>query len=66
MTKELIITDAPHVVEGKSESELSEWYSSMLTDFALKMTLASVLFFITWPWAALLWPPNYSVRRCNE
>jgi hypothetical protein len=65
MTEELIVPDTPRVVESESESELLEWYISTLTDYIFKMTLASVLFLITYPWTALFWPPYY-FRRWNE
>ena len=62
MTEELIMPVTPRVVESESENELLEWYTSTLTDYIFKMTLASVLFFITYPWAALFWAPFYLIR----
>lgn len=43
-----------------------EWYSSTWTDYIYKMTIASVLFFISCPWAAFLWPPYYFMRRSSR
>lgn len=43
-----------------------EWYSSILTDYIYKMTIASVLFFITYPWMAFFWPPYYFMGRRKE
>ena len=34
-------------------------YAAMLADYIHKVTIASVLFFATYPWAALWWPPFY-------
>ena len=62
MTEELIMPDTARVAETESENEWLQWYISALTDYISKMTLASVLFFITYPWAALFWPPFYLVR----
>jgi hypothetical protein len=36
-----------------------EWYTQLTADYVYKLTLASVLFFVTFPWAALWWPPYY-------
>ncbi len=43
-----------------------EWYTSTLTDYIYKMTIASVPFFISYPWAALFWPPYYFIGRRKE
>ena len=36
-----------------------KWYTHVTADYVYRMTLASVLFFVTFPWAALWWPPYY-------
>ena len=66
MTEELIMPDTARVAETESENEWLDRYLSTLTDYTFKMTLASVLFFITYPWAALFWPPYYLMTRWNE
>ena len=43
-----------------------EWYISVATDLIYKATLATVLLFITCPWAAFLWPPYYFLRRDSQ
>jgi hypothetical protein len=48
------------------EIELIQWYTSTLTDWIFKMTLASVLFFTWCPWAAFFWPPYYFMKRCDK
>jgi hypothetical protein len=49
--------------ENELEGTFFQWYSSTLTDCIYKMTVASVLFFISYPWAAFLCPPYYFMRR---
>jgi hypothetical protein len=39
-------------------------YESAFADCVFKLTLATVLFFATFPWIALFWPPFY--RRWDE
>jgi hypothetical protein len=36
-----------------------EWYTQLTADYVYKLTLASVLFFVTFPWMAFWWPPYY-------
>ena len=52
--------------ERIGENKLFQWYSSVLTDYIYKMTVATVLFFICYPWAAFFWPPYYFVKRCDK
>jgi hypothetical protein len=40
-------------------------YQSVFADYVFKLTLATVLFFATFPWAALFWPP-FLYRRWDE
>lgn len=53
---------ADQKTEKEPEDALFQWYNSTWTDYIYKMTVASVLFFISYPWAAFLWPPYYFMR----
>jgi len=63
------------VAEKKTQEEPKDnnpyqSYSSIMTDFVCdviyKTTLATILFFMSYPWAALFWPPYYFMKRQNE
>ena len=43
----------------REENTMVELYSSIWSDWMFKMTMASMLFLITFPWAAFYWPPYY-------
>jgi len=43
-----------------------EWYTDVAADLVFKTTLASVLFFASFPWAALWWPPFYIYYRHSK
>ncbi len=49
--------------QKEKEDELKEsepdLHVSVSTDYIYKMTIAMVLFFISYPWAAFFWPPYY-------
>jgi hypothetical protein len=64
--KEQLITSTDHVEANEIEDPFLEWYTSTLTDYIYKMTIASVLFFISYPWAALFWLPYYFTDRRKE
>jgi hypothetical protein len=61
------LTWSPDQIEKNEPQEtFLEWYSSTLSDFIYKMTIASVLFFITYPWAAFFCAPYYFMGRGKE
>jgi hypothetical protein len=64
--EELTMPFTDQNIEKEPEDAVFEWYSSMWTDYIYKMTIASVLFFISYPWAAFLWPPYYFMRRLSR
>lgn len=66
MGEELTISPTDQKSENELEGTFFEWYSSTLTDSIYKMTIASVLFFISYPWAAFLWAPYYFMRRWTD
>jgi hypothetical protein len=61
--EEELISSTHEKSENALEGTFFQWYSSTLTDYIYKMTVASVLFFISYPWAAFLWAPYYFTRR---
>jgi len=61
--EELMMPFADQKTENEPENALFQWYNSTWADYIYKMTVASVLFFISYPWAAFLWPPYYFMRR---
>lgn len=65
MAQELIESKDSHIVEIPNDP-FFEWYISATTDFIHKATLATVMFFVSWPWVALFWPPYYFVRRASQ
>lgn len=40
-----------------------DFYESMVRDYIVKLTIASVFFFSCYPWAALFWPPYYYYNK---
>jgi hypothetical protein len=63
MNEELTISSTDQESKNELEGTFFQWYNSTLTDYIYKMTIATVLFFISYPWAAFLWPPYYFTRR---
>lgn len=45
------------------DDDVLRQYSSTLADYIYKMTSASVLFLMCFPWTALWWPPYYYYYR---
>lgn len=41
-------------------------YDSMIVDYYTKLTLATVVFFSSFPWAAFFWPPYYYYRGKSD
>jgi hypothetical protein len=66
MEEELTIPSTDQKSENEPEDTFFQWYSSILTDYIHKMTIASVLFFVSYPWAAFLWAPYYFMRRWTD
>lgn len=64
--KEHLIMSTDDVETNEIEDPFLKWYTSTLTDYIYKMTIASVLFFISYPWAAFFWPPYYFTDRRKE
>jgi len=61
MIKEIV--EAADTKSGRGMDPVIELYFSTLTDYIYKITAATVLFFISYPWAAFYWPPYYFIRR---
>jgi len=63
--EELMVPFTEKVEEGVEDS-VFDLYVSVWADYIHKMAIASVLFFITCPWAAFFWPPYYSIQRRDK
>jgi uncharacterized PurR-regulated membrane protein YhhQ (DUF165 family) len=63
MMEELTKPSTDQVEENELGETFIEWYALTLTDYIHKMTIASVLFFITYLWMAFFWPPYYFMGR---
>jgi hypothetical protein len=64
--KEELISSTDQRREDEPAETLIQWYSSIFTDYIYKMTIASVLFSASYPWAALLWAPYYFTPRWTK
>ena len=57
---EALVVDAEYEKQPSDETyDVVEHYESIMADYVFKMTIATVLFFATFPWAAMFWPPYY-------
>lgn len=65
MIQEMDETRNPDTKEA-SYDQLFESYISVTTDYVYKATIATIMFFTCWPWAALFWPPYYFMRRTSQ
>jgi hypothetical protein len=66
MMEEPMISSTDQTGKNELGDTYIQWYSSTLTDYIYKTTIATVLFFISCPWAAFFWPPYYFMKRLKE
>jgi hypothetical protein len=65
MAQEMIEIKSSHIKETPYDP-FFEMFVSQVVDYVHKATLATIMFFTCWPWAALFWPPYYFMRRARQ